>query len=294
LQNETTLAELWVRYAASELGRKSAEGSKNERSMWIRWILPALGRLRLSDIRYSDIEALHRKIGASTPISANRMVASLRFAFNRAIKWQLTKENPAIQIPFFPEIPRETVIPSELFETVINHLESHPARNGAEAILFILLTGCRRGEATKATWDQFDKGLTVWTKPAKITKKRRIHRVPLSGRITRLLQTRKETSKSQMVFELSPEGVVTTIKRTWAEVRKSANCPTVRVHDLRHTFASVLASEGQTLNTVGSMLGHSQTQTTLRYVHLYDEPLRIAANLVADRFTKPTAVDAAE
>lgn len=272
---EHTLKQLWAIYEREELPRKSVNGSRDERSMWQRWILPTLGNRRLSEIMLADVEQLHRRVSDSAPVSANRMLASLRFAFNRAIAKGLTRDNPASRVRTNKESPREEPVPVEVFGRLWEQLTNHRHQHAADAIKFLLLTGCRRGEATRSTWKDFNADLNVWTKPAHSTKQRRLHRIPLSQEATELLRRRKSATASEWVFELSPEGLVTAIKRTWADVR--VLCPQVRVHDLRHTFASILASKGQPLNVIGKMLGHTQWQTTMRYAHYYDEPLRLAA-----------------
>lgn len=92
---------------------------------------------------------------------------------------------------------------------------------------------------------------------------------------------RFDRSTSPFVFASHTGKALTDVKKTWAKVCEAAEIEKVNLHDLRHTFASVLVSNGQSLPVIGAMLGHTQTQTTARYAHLFDSTLLDAAELVA-------------
>ncbi len=169
-----------------------------------------------------------------------------------------------------------------------------------------MLTGARRGEVLNATWDMFDLDQGIWTKPASYTKQRRLHRVPLNAPAIELLRSMPKDPTSKFVFCGTDGKPLTDIKRTWASVCKKTGFvdriqkqtragkpvfdssgkpvfieqPNVRVHDLRHSFASILVSAGASLSLIGKLLGHTQVQTTERYAHLFDEPMRDAAEVV--------------
>ncbi|WP_164066312.1 site-specific integrase, partial [Serratia marcescens] len=110
------------------------------------------------------------------------------------------------------------------------------------------------------------------------TKQRRLHRVPLSSPALEMLRERRaDAPSSTVVFPgRDCETSITDIKRFWASVCQDAQIDGVRLHDLRHTFASTLVSDGANLPLIGSLLGHTQAQTTMRYAHLFDEPQRAA------------------
>jgi integrase len=162
----------------------------------------------------------------------------------------------------------------------------------------------------------FDLENGVWTKPSAHTKQRKLHRVPLSGPAIQLLVEMKAATRRKSEADGTPlnpfvfPGVngnpLTDIKRTWVSVCRKAGLaqevekknrdgkivkgkdgkpvmvwqPTVRIHDIRHSFASILVSAGASLPLIGQMLGHTQVQTTQRYAHLFDDPLRKAAETV--------------
>jgi integrase len=137
-------------------------------------------------------------------------------------------------------------------------------------------------DVLSATWDQFDLENAFWSKPSATTKQARVHRVPLSRRALKLLQlTRSADEAGRFVFPgRSTDKPLTDIKKSWAAICKSAKLDGVRLHDLRHTYASHLVSSGSSLPIIGALLGHTQTQTTNRYAHLLDDPLRDATEQV--------------
>ena len=145
----------------------------------------------------------------------------------------------------------------------------------------LLLTGARRGEVLAATWEQFDIEKGVWTKPSSHTKQKKVHRVPLASAAMILLEQMRSASASTYLFPSNtPEGHVTEIKHSWASICKSAQITDMRLHDLRHSYASIFAGAGLSLPVIGALLGHTQPATTARYAHLADDPLRAATDTI--------------
>ena len=138
-----------------------------------------------------------------------------------------------------------------------------------------MLTGCRPGEATAATWNQFDTEPGFWIKPASTTKQRKAHKVPLgAGALELIASLRAARGEDARLFP-----GVGRLDHTWAKVIAAAGLEAgARVYDLRHSFASVGAGRGLSLPIIGKLLGHSVAATTLRYSHLADDPLREAAD----------------
>jgi integrase len=303
-----TMIELWERYSAEYLPMKAPKSQADERAMWTNIVLPRLGREKLVSISHSDMDALHRHITSirGTPIVANRAIAFLRRMFNLAKRWGWLVDNPATGVRANPEEKRNRYLNRTEIAALAQALHEHSEPMSANAIKLLMLTGARRGEVLNATWEMFDLENGVWTKPSSHTKQRRLHRVPLSGPATSLLidlkgeATRKADADgipiSRFIFTGVDGNPLTDIKRTWASVCRKAGLveqvqtpkgestgvwrPTVRMHDLRHSFASILVSSGASLPLIGQMLGHTQTQTTARYAHLYDDPMREAAEVV--------------
>lgn len=276
-----TVLEMWERYERDYLSKLAPRSQKDQASMFRKSVLPKLGSTKVADVTFTDCERLHRHLTKDRPIRANRVIEVLRRNFNLALRWGWVERNPAVGIERNPETKRERYLDTNEISRLLGALESHHQRTSCDAIKFILFTGCRRGEALNARWDQFDEDLQIWTKPAATTKQRRIHRVPVSSAVSSILKQRLSSSNSDYIFESKNGNPITDVKKTWATLLATANIENARIHDLRHTFASIAVSQGQSLPIIGAMLGHTQTQTTARYAHLYDEPLIRAVEAVS-------------
>lgn len=313
-----TVRQMWERYERENLPEKAPRSQVDERIMWNQIILPRLGNMKVAAVTHCDVDALHRHITTirGTPVRANRTVEVLRKAFNFAIRWKWLEDNPAAGVRRNPEENRNRYLSKTEIAALARALNEHSEPMSANAIKLLMLTGARRGEVLGATWEMFDLEHGVWTKPSAHTKQRRLHRVPLSSHAVALLTDLRMAAKrrseangaplSPFVFP-GPNGkALTDIKRTWVSVCRKAGLaaqaekksrdgktvvgrngkpamvwkPTVRIHDLRHSFASILVSAGASLPLIGQMLGHTQVQTTQRYAHLFDDPLRKAAETV--------------
>jgi integrase len=308
LREAPTLQDLWERYRIEKLPNKAERSQRDEQSMWQKIILPRLGKLRVEDVKFNDLDDLHRDITRirKTPVRANRVIEVLRGAFNLAVRWHWRQDNPANGIQKNPEEKRERYLSKPEVMGLARALDQHHEKNSASAIKLLMLTGARRSEVLGSRWDMFDLENGVWTKPSAHTKQRRIHRVPLNGPALQLLHGMRAESNGEFVFEGAEGKPLTDIKRTWLSVCKLAGLttkiqkrnrsgkpvfnkagasimidePTVRLHDLRHSFASILVSAGASLPLIGQLLGHTQVQTTHRYAHLFDRPMRDAAETV--------------
>ena len=192
-----------------------------------------------------------------------------------------------------PEQKRTRYLSGAELSRLYGALAEHPEKTSANAIRLLALTGARRGEVLAARWDEFDLEAGIWSKPASHTKQRREHRVPLSAPALRLLRELRQSSSEEYVFAGLDSRPLTDVKRTWRTVTREAGLSDVRLHDLRHSYASILVSSGASLPVVGALLGHSQPATTARYAHLYDDPLRAATERVADIVTAATSEEVA-
>lgn len=276
-----TVRALYDRYEKEHLPTKALRSAADDRAMWKNDILPALGSKKIADLRPQDCDALHRRISETRPTRANRVNEVLRKALNLSIRWGWIERNPASGVRRNPEPKRHRYLGREEARQLIDALNKHSERTSSDAILFMLHTGCRKSEALNATWSQFDLANRVWTKPSAETKQRREHRVPYSSAVAEILKRRRSKGSGSQVFAGGGGAALKDVRKTWASVCKSADLRAIRLHDLRHTFASLVASSGQSLLVVGELLGHSTPQTTKRYAHLYDDALRTAAEVVS-------------
>ena len=276
-----TVADLCSRYEEEHLPKKRPSSQRDDKSMISIEVLPALKHLKVSEVTFSDIDGLHRKITKrGRPYRADRVVALLSKMFNLAIRWGWRSDNPATGIERNPEPKRDRYLSGTELTALTKALSSHSDKQAADIIRLLLLTGARRGEVLAAKWEQFDLENGVWTKPGATTKQKTLHRVPLSAAARQLLSNLHKSAASEFVFPGRSGGHRVEIKVDWAALCKAAGIANARVHDLRHTYASLLASAGQSLPVIGALLGHTQSQTTHRYSHLLDDPLRAATERV--------------
>ncbi len=299
------------RFIEEHLGKRRAATQSDYKTIIRLYIRPTLGKVRVADVTHADVERLHNRISKAHPYQANRMVAVLGKMLALAVKWQMRTDNPARGIEQAPEHKRERFLTTTEIAKVGAAIAELQEETSANAIRLLLLTGARKGETLKARWSEFDLKEGVWVKPSAHTKTKKVHRIPLSAPARVLLaemwakaeEKAKDKKKSreeppEFVFEGDPGKSLGDIKRSWATVCRKAGLGNfvdernaagkvekvwkadARVHDLRHTYASVLASHGLSLPIIGQLLGHTQSQTTHRYAHLLDDPLRAATERV--------------
>lgn len=286
-----TVSELCDRYLAEHASRKRT--GNGDRSMVERLIRPRLGSRKVAAITFDDLDRLHRKITEENgPYQANRVAALVSKMFALSIRWRMRTDNPAKGIERNHEERRHRYLSGDELRRLTDALAAHPSQLAANAVRLLLLTGARRGEMLSATWDQFDLEAGIWIKPSSHTKQKREHRVPLSAPARQLLadmraeaerrakERKREPSKYVFPARIG-DGPMVEIKTAWAALCRAARLEGVRIHDLRHTYASVLASAGLSLPVIGALLGHTQPGTTARYAHLFDDPLRAATERVA-------------
>jgi integrase len=288
-----TMADLCDRFTEEFLPKKRPATQRDYRRMIAAEIIPAIGSIKVAAVEFQDIDKLHRKVGRHAPYTANRCAALLSKMFNLAIRWKYRADNPAKGVERNPEVKRERFLDTAELARLGTALSGHGDKAAADIFRLLLLTGARRGEVQAMRWADLDeKG--VWTKPASTTKQAKLHRVPLSGPARLVIAKLRKAADDDAVYLFPGRlgGHRVELKKDWAEVCKKARLKDARIHDLRHSFASVLAGAGDSLVVIGRLLGHSQAATTARYAHLLDDPLRKAterAGAIIDAGDKPSA-----
>jgi integrase len=277
-----TVADLCAQFESEHLPRLRPSTQSMYRSILKAEIVPALGSTKVAAVEYADIDRLHAKISRRAPYMANRVLAVLSRLFTLAIFWKMRPDSPLRGVQRNREHKRRRYLSADELARLTGALDKHPNRQAADVFWLLLLTGARKHEALSATWDQFNPIDGTWTKPAATTKQRTEHSIPLSAPARQLLaRLREHATAGRFVFPgPGPRGYRTSVKRDWAQVCKAAGITGLRVHDLRHSFASQLASNGIGLHVIGRLLGHTQPQTTHRYAHLLDDPLKAAVERV--------------
>ena len=207
--------------------------------------------------------------------------------FSLAARWGMRDDNPCKGVERNVEHHRRRYLVGDELARLIKALAEHDDRQAADIIRLLLLTGARRGEVLAMRWADVDLTEGTWSKPPSSTKQREHHQVPLSAPARQLLseirkrQAGKQHAVGEYVFPgVGSSGHVVELKRAWRRICKAAGITGLRIHDLRHSYASQLASGGTSLPMIGALLGHSNPATTHSYSHLFDDPLRAATERV--------------
>ncbi len=308
LREAPRFSDMIDRYLVEHVPHLAKTNASDQRSMLTKLVAPHWGKKLVSEITPHDVAKLlnviakgrarpskdkpnnrARKLqGAKpTPIRANRVGEVLRKMFTLAIGWGWRSDNPASAFKKRIENERERFLSQEEIAKLAEVLDSAKDQRAAGIIRLCMLTGSRVGEVRQARFEQFNLELGSWSKPAATTKQRKIHRIPISAEVAAIVRQRQllvPKGNPWLFPGDTPGQPVKEIRRFWINVQKEAKLPDVRIHDLRHTFASLLVSGGASLEMIGKLLGHSQMQTTQRYAHLMDSPLRAGVDAVASMF----------
>jgi integrase len=316
-----TVQTLCEEFIEDELPKLRQSTQRDYRRMITNDIVPAFGKLKVVDVQNDDIKKLFKAITRrGSPVAANGCVVLCKHLFNiaklRIKNW--TGPNPAAGIERNPTQPRERYLKDTEIAALTKALDAYEDQDVADIFRLLMFTGARRGEAQAATWEQFELNAKpgIWTKPSSHTKQKKVHRVPLSPPALAVLTKRhakadvelkkleKEVAQTkaadQAAFEermrrvetfifpaqTGDRGHIWEIKKAWASLCKTADIKGARIHDLRHTAASVLASNGVSLIMIGKLLGHTQASTTARYAHLLDEAQQATADLLGAAISK--------
>ncbi len=276
-----TVADLADLYCEERLPSKRPKTQEEDRAMLRLFVLPAHGRLKVASVDHADIARLHRKL-KDRPIRANRVTSLCSRLFNLAIREKMRLDNPARGVERNDEERRERYLSQAELVRLTEALGKYPNQKAADVIRLLLLTGARRGEVLGMEWTHVDLEAGIWTKPSSHTKTKKIHRVPLNAAALEVLSNIKAESETDFVFpsDRRPGRPLEDVKNAWPEIMAQARIKNFRPHDLRHTYATILASANLSLHLIGALLGHTRAETTRRYAHLQDDALRAATERV--------------
>jgi integrase len=278
-----TVADMCDRFEQEHLPRKRTSTARDYARM-LKRIREHFGpHIKVADVVHADCDALHRRISKTSPYSANRYAAVLSKLFALAVRWGWRLDNPAKGIERNVEHHRRRYLAGDELERLTAALAEHPDQQTADVVRVLLLTGSRSGEAMGMRWADLDLVEGVWSKLPSSTKQKSHHQVSLSAPVRQLLAGiwNEQKPRSEFVFPgTGSTGHVTDIKKGWAVLCEAAAIDGLRVHDLRHSFASQLASGGASLPLIGALLGHASATTTARYSHLFRDPQRAAVEKV--------------
>lgn len=277
------LSDLIERFADEHFPRLRPSTAKKYRELIGKHVRPHFSpHTKVADVAYADIDRLHRKItAAGHPYAANRTLSLLSKMFTLAVRWEMATANPAKNVEKNLELKRKRYLSGDELGRLIVALSEHANQQSANIFRVLMMTGARRGEVLGMRWDQVDLTTGTWTKLASSTKQKADHIVPLSAPARQLLsEIRAGQPKGEFVFPDVAGGHRRDIDNGWRKICKAAGIAGLRVHDLRHNFASQLASGGASLPLIGALLGHTDQTTTARYAHLFQDPQRQAVEKV--------------
>jgi integrase len=281
---------------------------KNAKDMIDKIIVPRFGERKADALTTAEVADLKGSMSGHI-YRANQVLTVLKAAFNKGIEWGMCTKNPAQPVKRYPENKRAKWLTEEQLAALDRAITEY-GKDSGELIRLLLLSGSRRGEWMRAKKEQFDMQHGVWTKPSHSVKERKQECLRLNAATMAVLRrVIASTPKDEpYLFPGKPRKGVRKpregVRRPWLQILKLAGLaeeytvpgkkrgplkrwrPMIRLHDLRHSYASWLAEHGVPLFKIGKLLGHQQSQTTERYAHIADRSLLDASDMFGDAITK--------
>lgn len=285
-----TVQELGSRYLAEHARtKKKASSADEDQRILERYIYPALGSKLVSGVEGSDIRRLHHQ-GRETPYQANRVLSLLSKMFNLAEGWGLRPQvsNPCRGVEKYKEAKRERYLTlrelsrlGAALDEVENDRTVQP--QAVAAIKLLLLTGARLSEITGARWEWVDLERRVLALPESKTGAKPVFLNEAAVTVLEQIKASDLVPASPWIIPgRNPERHLINLRKPWTRITEKAGLQHVRLHDLRHTAASMAVAQGMNLPIIGRLLGHRNASTTHRYAHVDTDPALLAANQLGE------------
>ena len=247
-------------------------------------LLPAFGKKHLDEITKHDVIKFHHGMRSKEYAvgTCNRCLILLRYAMNLAVRWEIPgiKANPTKEVALFEDHSgKERYLTEGEAQKLYESVRQSENTMLQYIIPMLILTGARKREVLDAKWTDFDLDRKQWRIPT--TKAGKPRHVPMSDGVLQLLASIPHDDCPWVFANPKSRKPYVSIFISWNTARKRAGLSDVRIHDLRHSFASFLVNAGRTLYEVQKILGHTQIKTTQRYAHLSQDTLLDAANVVS-------------
>lgn len=304
ISKDITVSALCDLYLAEVGATKKASTQVTDRSRIERHIKPLLGKLKVSAVSSADIDLFLRNVtnGATAKTektgyrglsrvtggkgTATRTLGLLGAVFSYAVKRKLRNDNPVREVIKPKDGKRERFLTAEelvRFGEALNTEAPNLNRNVVPALKLLIATGCRKSEILTLQWDDIDiVNRYLHLRDGKTGARK----VPLNSIALSVISEIPRVSKCKFVFPSADlTKPFTALQDGWEKVRVKAGFPDVKIHDLRHTFATSLASSGGSLLMIGQLLGHRDQRTTQIYAHLIDSSQHEASEIVASNLS---------
>jgi len=283
-----TVKKLVERFLADHVEEKrKSKTAIHYRGILEGYLVPKYGSKKAQELTRADMAKLHLGM-KHAPYQANRLLAVVASMYSFGDKHGLTPEdfNPARKIERFPETRRERFLTTEELKQLGQAFrelgESGRFGTAIPALMFLLLTGARLNEILKLKWSYVDLERGLLLLPDSKTGKKAITLNSASATMLAEMKTKANEDKNgeYVFYGVDPDIPRSDLKKPWTAVTEAAGLTGLRIHDLRHSFASIGAGAGLGLPIVGKLLGHTQAATTQRYAHLDADPLRKASDAI--------------
>ena len=291
-----TVAEAAERFRKDHIAVRLKPSSARRIESVIRWhILPAFGNRSMGSIERKEVLALHQRM-SDTPNQANRMLRTLSLMYTLSRDWGLLPEglpsaghNPCTGVMKYPDRKRERFLTDAEFERLGDVLRDAEKRGGASgstiaAIRLLMLTGCRKSEILTLRWEHVDLENGELNLPDTKTGAKTI--VLPQAAVKVLADIRKIPGNPWVIAGRKPNAHLKGLDVGWRTLRSRAELEDVRIHDLRHSYASRALALGESLPMIGKLLGHKQIETTARYAHLADDSVHASAERIAESLAR--------
>jgi integrase len=293
-----TVADLWARYEGEQLPLKKASTAKDDRRRWREIVEPQLGRMPVTAVSRADIDRLHKRL-RETRYNANRVLSLLLRLFNvaEAWGWRAQGTNPCHHVERFKEESRERYLNADelvRLGTALDELISEESLwpEAAAAIRLLLLTGARLNEILTARWEWVDADRRTIELPDSKTGKKTIFLSTAAVQVLNELKRQRRDPESPFLLPGRSKGKpLNNLAKSWRRVCERAEIRGARLHDLRHTAASVAVARGGSLPIIGRLLGHRNPQTTQRYAHVDVDPALAIADEIGDAIGGALGID---
>ncbi|MES1979807.1 MAG: site-specific integrase [Pseudomonadota bacterium] len=264
---------------------------KKDRGMYLMYVAGRFGQTRINAIRRQDVHEFHAGLlkivqpngKTLSPAMADHVVKLIRQMLNKAVEWEIIPHSPIALIKLFNVDNRlENYQTPEQLACLLDVLVTDDNRGVCEAAILLLCSGARLNEALKSKVSHYELGSRVWRIEAMTSKSKRVRSVPLNDMAIELVTNiieRDGLGPDDYLFNSAKTGEhLRNVHKVWDRLRKKAGLPHLRLHDLRHQYASFLVNSGRSLYEVQKILGHSSHSVTERYAHLSSKSLMDAAN----------------